>query len=131
MTIVYLAQLAGKFIQIIAGFSKKVGTFYLPRGEVPIPHDLARMVFPWIEEWVARVEARARGKTWKEGGLVRDDGAAAKFLNLMQYLRVVLLQDLAVLQPGKLYKPLPSLPFYLLLSIIANFYSRLSYTSTL
>ena len=47
------------------------------------------------------MEAHAHGKTWKCGGLAQDDGAAAKFLNLMQYLRVVLLQDLAVLQPGK------------------------------
>ena len=107
MTVVYLTRLAGKFIRMMAGFSKKAGTFYLPRGEVLPPHDLARMVFPWVEDWVARVEARARGKTWKQGGLARDDGAAAKFLNLMQYLRVVLLQDLAVLQPGKLYSTSP------------------------
>jgi hypothetical protein len=31
----------------------------------------------------------------------------------MQYLRVVLLQDLAVLQPGKFYSPLPFLSFLL------------------
>jgi hypothetical protein len=49
MTVVYLTRLAGKFIQMMAGFSKKAGTFFLPQGEVP-PHDLARMVFPWVEE---------------------------------------------------------------------------------
>ena len=86
MTIVYLVQLVEKFIQMIASFSKKVETFYLLQGEVPILHDLARIVFPWIEEQVAQVEARARGKTQKEEGLVRDNRATTKFLNLIQYL---------------------------------------------
>lgn len=44
---------------------------------------------------MARVEARVCGKTWNDGGLAKDDGTAAKFLNLMQYLRVVLLQEQA------------------------------------
>jgi len=53
MAVVYLTQLAGKFIWIMAGFQKKPGAFSLPWGEVPPPHDLAQMVFPWVEEWVA------------------------------------------------------------------------------
>jgi hypothetical protein len=37
---------------------------------------------------------------WKEGGLAKEDRAAASFLKLLKVLRDVLLQDLAVLQPS-------------------------------
>ena len=38
----------------------------------------------------------------QDGGLDYDDSAARGFLALLKHLRVVLLQDLAVLQPGRL-----------------------------
>jgi hypothetical protein len=46
-------------------------------------------------------------KTWEEGGLDKDDVAGQGFLALLCHLRVVLLQDLAVLQPTY-----PDLPFF-------------------
>jgi hypothetical protein len=118
MTVAYLTRLPSKFIRMMGGWKKKPGSFSLPRGDCPPPQSLSRQVFPWIEAWLARVEACACGKTWNDGGLAKDDGAAAKFLNLMQYLRVVLLQDLAVLQPGEFYSSLP-----LLSATITYFYS--------
>ncbi|KAM4067976.1 centromere DNA-binding protein complex CBF3 subunit [Hirsutella rhossiliensis] len=54
-----------------------------------------------------RFEARARRQCWAEGGLDDDDLAADGFLKLMRRLRIVLLQDLAVLQLRY-----PSLPFF-------------------
>ena len=42
-----------------------------------------------------------QGKLWSEGGLDQEDLALEGFIKLMKYLRVVLLQDIAVLQGGK------------------------------
>jgi hypothetical protein len=49
-----------------------------------------------------RFEARSRRKSYVEGGLDEDDKAGQGFIKLLKYLRVVLLQDLAVLQLRKL-----------------------------
>ncbi|KNB04687.1 hypothetical protein FOXG_06734 [Fusarium oxysporum f. sp. lycopersici 4287] len=72
-----------------------------------LPRQFMRILWPWIEEWEPRFEARARRQCWAEGGLDDDDLAADGFLKLMRRLRIVLLQDLAVLQPRY-----PSLPFF-------------------
>lgn len=61
----------------------------------------------WIKEWELRFEAHACRLSWVQGGLDEDDLTADGFLKLMQRLCIVLLQDLAVLQPRY-----PSLPFY-------------------
>jgi hypothetical protein len=98
MTISYLPV---KFLRRMAGGSKHEGNYVLPRAHCEPPQSLRRLVFPWIEEWTARVQARAAGKKWKAGGLQQDDGAADCFLKLMLLLRDVLLQDLAVLYPSK------------------------------
>ena len=49
-----------------------------------------------------RFKARSRWKSYFEGGLDKDDKAGQGFIKLPKYLRVVLLQDLAVLQLRKL-----------------------------
>ena len=71
------------------------------------PAALRRQLWPWIEEWEPRFEARTRRRQWAQGGLDEDDLAGDGFLELLRRLRVVLLQDLAVLQPR-----FPSLPFF-------------------
>ncbi|KAM4064617.1 centromere DNA-binding protein complex CBF3 subunit, domain 2 domain-containing protein [Hirsutella rhossiliensis] len=83
----YLTHLPRQFMRIVAGFSASRGL--LPRA------------------WEPRFEARARRQCWAEGGLDDDDLAADGFLKLMRRLRIVLLQDLAVLQLRY-----PSLPFF-------------------
>uniref|UniRef100_A0A0D2YIG7 High-osmolarity-induced transcription protein 1 n=1 Tax=Fusarium oxysporum (strain Fo5176) TaxID=660025 RepID=A0A0D2YIG7_FUSOF len=90
----YLTRLPRQFMRIVAGFSASPGT-------------TSSRLWPWIEEWEPRFEARARRQCWAEGGLDDDDLAADGFLKLMRRLRIVLLQDLAVLQPRY-----PSLPFF-------------------
>lgn len=89
-----------KFLRRLAGFPKEEGSYVLPRAEFLLPESLQRQIWPWLEGWLDRIHARAEGKSWRDGGLAEEDGAAASFLKLLKVLRSVLLQDLAVLQPG-------------------------------
>jgi hypothetical protein len=90
-----------KFLRRLAGFLKEEGSYVLPRAEFVPPASLQRQVWPWLDGWLERIYAQAQGKGWKEGGLAEEDRAAASFLKLLKMLRDVLLQDLAVLQPGR------------------------------
>jgi hypothetical protein len=103
----YLTHLPRQFMRIVAGFSASPGDYFLTRAAYEPPLALQKQLWPWIEEWEARFEARARRLRWAEGGLDEDDLAADGFLKLLRRLRTVLLQDLAVLQPRY-----PSLPFF-------------------
>jgi hypothetical protein len=103
----YLTHLPREFIRVVAGFSPSAGDYFLARAAHEPPYALQKQLWPWIEEWEARCEARARRCTWVKGGLDEDDLAADGFLKLVRHLRVVLLQDLAVLQPRY-----PALPFF-------------------
>lgn len=111
----YLTHLPRQFMRIVAGFSSTPGDYFLPRAACEPPAALQRQLWPWIEEWEPRFEARTRRRRWAQGGLDDDDLAGDGFLKLMRRLRIVLLQDLAVLQPR-----FPSLPFF----IHAPFYGR-------
>ena len=94
-------------MRVVASFSAPAGDYFLTRAAHEPPHALQKQLWPWIEEWEPRFEARARRCCWAEDGLDEDDLAADGFLKLMRRLRTVLLQDLAVLQPHY-----PSLPFF-------------------
>jgi hypothetical protein len=103
----YLTHLPREFLRIVAGFSSSSGDYYLARAAHEPSYTLQKQLWPWIEEWEPRFEARARRCSWAQGGLDEDDLAADGFLKLLRHLRVVLLQDLAVLQPRY-----PGLPFF-------------------
>ncbi|KAG6990365.1 High-osmolarity-induced transcription protein 1 [Fusarium oxysporum f. sp. conglutinans] len=103
----YLTHLPRQFMRIIAGFSASPGDYFLAHAANEPPYVLQKQLWPWIKEWEPRFEARARQQCWAEGGLDDDDLAANGFLKLIQRLRIVLLQDLAILQPRY-----PSLPFF-------------------
>lgn len=103
----YLTHLPHQFMRTVAGFSELPGDYFLARAVQEPPATLQRRLWPWIEEWELRFEARARCCQWAQGGLDDDDLAGDGFLKLMRRLRIVLLQDLAVLQPQ-----FPSLPFF-------------------
>lgn len=98
-------HLPRQFIRVAAGFAPSPGDYFLVRAVHEPPAILRKQLWPWIEEWEPRLEARARGRGWAEGGLDEDDPAADGFLGLMRRLRTVLLQDLAVLEPR--YPALP------------------------
>jgi Centromere DNA-binding protein complex CBF3 subunit, domain 2/Transcriptional activator of glycolytic enzymes len=103
----YLTHLPRQFMRVVAGFSGAAGDYFLPRAAHEPPQHLQKQLWPWIEEWEPRFEARACRQGWAQGGLDEDDLAADGFLKLLRRLRAVLLQDLAVLQPRY-----PSLPFF-------------------
>src|SRR3569833_888053 len=103
----YLTHLPREFMRIVAGFTKTPGDYFLPRAVCEPPAELQKQIWPWIDEWEPRFEACARRCRWHQGGLDEPDLAGDGFLKLLRYLRVVLLQDLAVLQPQ-----FPTLPFY-------------------
>jgi hypothetical protein len=101
MAVAYLSRLPVKFLQKVAGFQKEEGSYYIARAHHEPLLSLRREIFPWADDWLARMEARAEGRGWKEGGLREVDAAAHDFLKLLIHLRDVLLQDLAILQPDK------------------------------
>ena len=101
----YLTGLPLQFLRSMAGFGVKPGKFCLPRANYAPPLSLQKQVFPWLESWEARVVLSKQGKQWSEGGLDQEDLALEGFVKLIKYLRVVLLQDIAVLQGGKFLFP--------------------------
>ena len=104
----YLLGLPLKFIRCVAGFPKEPGQYHLPRATIEPPEALQREIYPFVEEWRRRFRARAtRKKSWAQGGLDEDDQAGHGFLTLLKRLRVIILQDLAILQPDY-----PGLPFF-------------------
>ena len=104
----YLLGLPLKFMRCVAGFPKEPGQYHLPRAAVEPPEVLLREIYPFVEEWRRRFRARTtRKKSWAQGGLDDDDQAGLAFLALLKRLRVIVLQDLAILQPDY-----PGLPFF-------------------
>jgi hypothetical protein len=87
----------------MAGFHASQGGYFLSRAMHDPPESLWQQIWPWIEDWEPRFQARAKGKDWAHRGLDEDDLAARGFLALLRQLRVVLLQDLAILQLGKCF----------------------------
>ena len=105
---VSLLDLPLKFIRCVAGFPKEPGQYHLPRATIEPPKALQREIYPFVKEWRRRFRARAtRKKSWAQGGLDEDDQAGHGFLTLLKRLRVIVLQDLAILQPDY-----PGLPFF-------------------
>ena len=84
-------------MRVIAGFSLSASDYFLAWAAHEPPYGLQKQLWPWIEEWEARFEARACRQTWAQGGLDEDDLITDSFLKLIRHLRLVLLQDLAVL----------------------------------
>jgi hypothetical protein len=85
-------------MRIVAGHDKKKGNFFLRRADVEPPPVFSQQIWPWIEGWEARFRAQREGRKWEEGGVDKEDKAAVAFLKLLKRLRIVLLQDAAILQ---------------------------------
>jgi hypothetical protein len=106
LTIAYLTGLPLKFLRTVAGFDARGGEYFLGRAAESPPQQLQLLIWPWIEAWEARFRRRAGHNNWAAGGLDNTDTAEQGFLQLLRHLRIVLLQDLAVLQPQYLELPL-------------------------
>src|SRR4051812_46919256 len=72
----YLTHLPRQFMRIVAGFSASSGDYFLARAAHEPPILLQKQLWPWVEAWEARFEARACRQNWAQGGLDEDDLAA-------------------------------------------------------
>jgi hypothetical protein len=97
----YMTGLPFGLMRLLAGFQRDPSTYFLRRDGYEPPALLLLQIWPWVEAWEARFNARhsAKKATWEQGGLGDDDFGGKSFLRLLKHLRRVLLQDLAVLQP--------------------------------
>jgi hypothetical protein len=59
MVVAYLSRLPRKLLCQMAGFLKDEGSYMLPRAEFKPPASLRKQVWPWLDEWLDRVHARA------------------------------------------------------------------------
>ncbi|KAE8262475.1 hypothetical protein A4X09_0g7453, partial [Tilletia walkeri] len=96
----YLTGIAVQPVRALSGFSISGGDHYLPRTLLDPPNDLARKLWPQVDEAETAVRARQAA-----GG--EKDEAALAFLEMMRWLRLVLLQDAALLSTTY-----PSLPIW-------------------
>lgn len=104
----YLSNLPIKFLRKMAGFSSTEGGYFVARAEQPPPDVLLQQIFPWLSKWELKFLRAAKHKKSSQGGLGQIDLAGSGFLKLLKHLRTVLLQDLAIFQPGMRHLP-PSL----------------------
>jgi len=74
-------------MRAMSGFPANIlGAYYIPRATVKPPKELARKVFPWLDEWERR---------HREGDRCERNIALTGFFRLIRFLREVVLQDAA------------------------------------
>jgi hypothetical protein len=59
MVVAYLLRLPRELLRRMTGFLKEEGSYMLPRSEFKPPASLLKLVWPWLEEWLNCVRARA------------------------------------------------------------------------
>ncbi|GEQ70446.1 hypothetical protein JCM33374_g4123 [Metschnikowia sp. JCM 33374] len=84
----YTSCFAHAFIHFSAGF-REDEQYYIAR-DIPVPEELQRMIFPWLEEVSEQVENRSKSEKAR-------DGTVPDFLDLLQKFRSIVIQDLALL----------------------------------
>ncbi|KAM4065820.1 centromere DNA-binding protein complex CBF3 subunit [Hirsutella rhossiliensis] len=102
----YLTHLPRQFMRIVAGFSASPGDYFLARAAHEPPYVLQKQLWPWIEEWEPALRRGRAGNAGQKAVSTTTTQPLTASL-LMRRLRIVLLQDLAVLQLRY-----PSLPFF-------------------
>lgn len=95
----YLSFLPQKFMRVIAGFYKGGGQYFLRRAGVPVPQALQSMVWRDLDDWQHRFRKHNEGiaSSYQTGGIDELDMAAQGFVELLIQLRIIFLQDSAVL----------------------------------
>ena len=88
MSTAYLSQLPREFMRVITGFSRLPGNYHLRRAEIIETPNLA------LDSWLARYDACIVSGL----SFANCDLAGKSFLDLLDWLRDILLQDAAVLQ---------------------------------
>lgn len=83
----YNSSVPVQALKSLAGFDPHSRyDYFLPRAEVVPPRDLQLMIFPEVEYWLERFNARDNG--------IQKDKAGPKFLKMLCELRIVFLQVL-------------------------------------
>ncbi|KAE8226620.1 hypothetical protein CF326_g7676 [Tilletia indica] len=99
----YLTGIAVAPVRALAGFCAEGGDYYLPRTLLEPPASLSDQLWPQA----TREEAKVRERHANGG---QTDQGALSFLELIKWLRVVLLQDAALLSTAYPLLPLWSMP---------------------
>jgi len=98
-----LARLPRSFMKLMAGFShERAGLYHLKRAIAEPPQSLQRHIWPWLDE---AAQMYALGYASGQGSDL--DQSGDQFVKLLLELRVVLLQDSALLMPR-----FPKLPLW-------------------
>lgn len=79
----YLSPISRVTVRVLAGFSKERGTYFLERANLEVPATLLKQIFPQVDEWEQKVQVATRSP-----GI-----ATASFLQVMRFLKTVILQD--------------------------------------
>jgi Centromere DNA-binding protein complex CBF3 subunit, domain 2 len=89
--VTYSTKVPLKALRGMAGYEAGQGMYYNPRSAVPVPAELSKAVFPWVEPCWERL------KTYEQE---RDElkPTATAFLRHMSSLATVLIQDLAAMK---------------------------------
>jgi hypothetical protein len=80
--------LSRQAMRAMSGFPPDDRVFYLPRAALHPPTELLKMIFPHLDEWITRHST---------GDGCDRNFALSGFFRLLSWLRVVILQDAAVL----------------------------------
>ena len=89
----YLLKVATKPLLVAAGYDTRLNSYILPRSRVTPPTSLTDSVLPWVAEDLRKVEILCKNPNVKI-----HDHSAKNFLENLMWLKVVFLQDSAILQ---------------------------------
>ena len=89
----YLLKVATKPLLVAAGYDTRLNSYILPRSRVTPPTSLTELVMPWVAEDLRQVEILCKNKNDKI-----HDHSAKNFLENLMWLKVVFLQDMAIMR---------------------------------
>ena len=97
MATTYLSRLPRQFMRIVARFPQEPSYYHIHRADVVPPRSLTRRIWPWVDEGLARFRfPDGSGPADDDPGIL--DASVRQFLELMEWLRVVSLQDAVILR---------------------------------
>ena len=102
MQMSYLRKTPHEPLLVAAGFTTSSNSYNVPRSRIIPPACLADLVLPWVAADLEMVEGINRGNN-----KTTQDTAAKNFLDCLMWLKVVYLQDMALLQGNY-----PNLPVF-------------------
>lgn len=101
----YTTGVPREAIRAMAGFPPDRREYFIARNTLQPPEELLRMVFPQIEIWEAKMVNPAVN--------IQASVSARKFLDFLKLLRVVLLQDIAILGDELIGHPIMESPIFM------------------